>query len=69
MGDTIILWSCRNGKYLDEAVEWCKLQGLVFDAINDDAPEVIREWGNNRSKKITADLYIDDMCINVKDLV
>ena len=27
-GVRIILWTCREGKYLDEAVEWCRDYGL-----------------------------------------
>lgn len=42
---------------LEEAVNWCKNQGLVFNAINDNVLEMIERWGNN-SRKITADIYI-----------
>lgn len=61
-GDRIILWTCRNGVLLEEAVEWCRTQGLVFDAVNDNLQEVIELYGNN-SRKISADWYIDDKCI------
>lgn len=58
-GNQLILWTCRAGERLNEAVYWCKMQGLVFDAINDNVPEMIEIWGND-SRKITADIYIDD---------
>ncbi len=58
-GHQLILWTCRAAERLEEAVKWCKSQGLVFDAINDNVPETIERWGNN-SRKITADVYIDD---------
>lgn len=59
LGDKLILWTCRAGNKLDEAVEWCRMQGLYFDAVNDNLPEMVELWGNN-SRKITADIYIDD---------
>ena len=38
-GDKIILWTCREGKLLQEAVIYCRANGLEFDAINDNMPE------------------------------
>ena len=58
-GDKLILWTCRAGDKLEEAIEWCREQGIIFDAINDNLPEMINLWGNN-SRKITADIYLDD---------
>ena len=58
-GSKIILWTCRAGKALSDATGWCREQGLTFDAVNDNLPEVIEFYGNN-SRKITCDLYIDD---------
>ena len=58
-GSRIILWTCRAGKPLDDAIEWCKRYGLYFDAINDNLPEIVELYGNN-SRKITCDVYIDD---------
>ena len=57
-GDTLILWTCRHGKELDEAVEWCKEQGLEFDYINENPPDRIAIYGDCR--KVYADVYIDD---------
>ena len=59
MGDKLILWTCRAGEQLDNAVKWCKSFGLSFDAVNDNVPEIIEKYGSN-SRKITADIYIDD---------
>ena len=58
-GATIILWTCREGRTLDIAVEWCRGQGLEFDYINENCPERIKSWGND-CRKIGADIYIDD---------
>lgn len=55
IGWSIVLWTCREGKELREAVEWCKMNGLEFDAINENPPEV-----SFKSRKVVADMYIDD---------
>ena len=55
IGWSIVLWTCREGKELREAVEWCKMNGLEFDAINENPPEV-----PFKSRKVVADMYIDD---------
>lgn len=55
----LILWTCRAGEKLQEAIEWCREHGLLSDAVNDNLPEMIEKWGSN-SRKITADIYIDD---------
>ncbi|MCR5596214.1 MAG: hypothetical protein K6G12_10215 [Lachnospiraceae bacterium] len=58
-GNKLILWTCRCGDRLMEAIDWCALQGLFFDAVNENLPEIIDMYGSD-SRKITADLYIDD---------
>ena len=55
IGWLIVLWTCREGKELKEAVEWCANNGLKFDAINENPPEV-----SFKSRKVVADMYIDD---------
>lgn len=59
LGNKIILWTCREGEALSNAVEWCKQFDLIFDAINDNLPEIKKKYGNN-SRKINCDIYIDD---------
>lgn len=58
-GCKLILWTCRTGKLLDDAIEWCKAHGLVFDAVNQNLPEIIDSFGSD-TRKIFADEYIDD---------
>lgn len=58
-GKKTILWTCRCGKELEKAKEWCKSLGLEFDAVNENLPEIIEKYGSN-SRKIFADVYIDD---------
>lgn len=59
MGVKLILWTSREGRYLTEAIEWCKDYGLEFDAINDNLPETIEKIGSN-PRKVIAHLFIDD---------
>jgi hydroxymethylpyrimidine pyrophosphatase-like HAD family hydrolase len=54
----LILWSYRAGNELDEAVAFCSKHGLEFYAVNKNYPE--ERWNENDSRKILADLYIDD---------
>ena len=58
-GAAIILFTCREGKLLKEAVAWCKKQGLVFDEINRNLKERIKAYKGD-SRKISADVYVDD---------
>ena len=58
-GCKIILWTCRSDEQLDEALEFCKEVGIEFDAVNDNLAE-IKELYENNSRKIYADIYIDD---------
>jgi hypothetical protein len=64
-GDKLILWTCREGESLAKAVEWCKIQGLEFDAVNENLPEMIEMYGND-CRKIGADVYLDDKAMRVK---
>ena len=54
-GARLILYTCRTGHLLDEAVRYCGDLGLEFDAVNDNLPELIELYGNN-SRKISADI-------------
>ena len=41
-GAKIILWTCRVGERLEEAVRWCCDRGLIFDAVNENIPDFER---------------------------
>ena len=66
-GNKLILWTCRAGQALMDATRWCEDQGLSFDAVNDNLPEIVELYGNN-SRKITCDLYIDDRNAYIDDM-
>ena len=57
-GVKLILWTCREGKLLDEAITFCKAYGLEFDAANENVPEIVLKYGSSR--KVFAHWYIDD---------
>lgn len=68
----LILWTCRNNDRLTEAVAFCEKFGLIFDAINENLPEVLEKYGNIDSRKVTADYYIDDKSLlpeNISNMV
>jgi hypothetical protein len=57
-GARLILWTFRTGKELDEAVEFCRQNGVEFYAVNKNYPEEI--INETVGRKIDADIYIDD---------
>jgi len=54
----LILWTVREGERLNEAVSFCKEQGIEFYAVNRNFPEETLE--ENHSPKLNADVFIDD---------
>jgi hypothetical protein len=58
-GHQLILWTYRTGKELDDAVEYCRRNGVEFYAINSSYPEEVFDEDYD-SRKIDADLFIDD---------
>ena len=59
-GHRLILWTVREGQCLTDAVEFCRSRGLEFYAVNRDYPEEERENNKRFSRKIKADLWIDE---------
>ena len=63
-GDDIILWTARSGPLLQDAVDWCESQGLKFFAVNSNYHTcVAHQNGFKGSRKIHADIFIDDRII------
>lgn len=52
---TLVLWTCRTDKYLEEALNALKEAGIEFDYINDYP---------GAGRKIFADVYVDDRAFN-----
>lgn len=79
-GNYIILWTCRRGNMLREAVDFCRRNGLEFDGINDrpaEAPDIYSAPTDRVNyAKVFADIYIDDravtphqFCISLKNFL
>lgn len=58
-GYILILWTFRYGKELDEAVEFCKDNGIEFYAVNESYPGEEYKTGK-MSRKIDVDIFVDD---------
>lgn len=57
----LILWTVREGKLLDEAVDFCRKRGLEFYAVNANNPdEQKKDSQSTPCRKLRADMYIDD---------
>ena len=57
-GHRLILWTYRCGSKLDEAVKFCEDNGIIFYAVNKSFSE--EEYDKSISRKINADIFIDD---------
>lgn len=59
-GHRLILWTVREGRLLEEAVAFCRERGVEFYAVNRDYPEEEKEHNKHYSRKLKADVWIDD---------
>lgn len=59
-GHRLILWTVREGELQEEAVNWCRERGVEFYAVNKDYPEEEQSKNNHYSRKLKADIWIDD---------
>jgi hydroxymethylpyrimidine pyrophosphatase-like HAD family hydrolase len=67
-GTKVILWTCRCGDKLDEAIRFCDSLNISLSAINENLLE-IRKYYNNNSRKIYADEYWDDKAVLKNDKI
>lgn len=61
-GAKVILWTNRREKPLEDAVNFCKEQGIHLDAINENLPEIIEAFGGD-TRKVFANEYWDDRAV------
>ena len=66
-GHHVVLWTCREGKELQEAVEACASCGLLFDGINAIPVESWEKQGTPVYRKLFADLYVDDRAVSPEE--
>lgn len=62
-GCHIILWTCRHDEMLKNAVDFLNANGVKFDAVNENYPQL----GFETSRKIFYDIIIDDQSLYVID--
>lgn len=60
-GHKLILWTIRTGELLQEAVDYCKANGVEFYAVNKNYPEEMLD--DTVSRKLNADIFIDDRSV------
>ena len=65
----VILWTCRNGYDLKQAVEAMDLHGLEFDAINSNPRSLVESFNYSDPRKVGADIYIDDKACGVLEFL
>lgn len=58
-GATVILWTCREGQSLCDALKTLNGAGFKPNYVNQNCPEGVRRLGHD-SRKVYADVYIDD---------
>lgn len=64
LGVLVVLWSCREGDDLEDALEWCAGHGLAFDAVNENCSCVV-EYFQWNTRKVHADEYWDDRAVAI----
>lgn len=65
-GAGLILWTCREGKLLEDAVAACARWGLHFDAVNESLPDWIEAFGT-QPRKVGATEYWDDRAVRMPE--
>lgn len=63
-GAKTILWTCRRDEQLASAIEWCEYHCIYFDAVNENLPEIIKDFGSD-TRKIFAHEYWDDRAVRM----
>lgn len=62
-GAGLILWTCREGQILQDAIAACEGWGLKFDAVNESLPDWIEAF-KTQPRKVGATEYWDDKAVN-----
>lgn len=57
-GHYIIINTCRTGDHLAAALNFLHENGISYNRVNDNHPDLTRQFGVTR--KVFADVYIDD---------
>lgn len=63
-GYYIIIWTCRHGEHEKDAKKWLWLNEIDYHRINQHHPALIEVFKND-TRKISADIYIDDKALSI----
>ena len=66
-GTVIILWTCRTGKELEEAIKFCYENDIPIDYANENC-EWVKNHFDGEGIKVFAFEYWDDKALNVDDI-
>ena len=58
-GHYVIIWTCRTGELMLNAINFLLTEGICFDQVNNHCPDNVFKYGPG-GKKVYADVYIDD---------
>lgn len=61
-GNIVILWTCREGPSLMDALSVLARYGFRPNLVNQNAPAAVARIGRD-SRKVFADIYIDDKAV------
>ncbi len=64
----LILWTCRTGAVLNEALQFLIDNDMshLFDTVNSQLPEIEEKYHPHVARKVGADFYIDDKNLMTK---
>lgn len=58
--NSLILWTCREGEPLKEALKACEEHGLKFNGVNSNPDWLVASWDGNDCRKLGVDFFVDD---------
>ena len=64
-GAKIILWTCRTGALLEDALYFCREHNINLDAVNENIQHRIELYGTD-PRKVGADEYWDDKARRIR---
>lgn len=59
-GYEIIIWSCRARVGKARAIEFLAKNGIKYHRFNESSPANLKQYNNVDTRKVYADIYIDD---------
>ena len=59
-GHQLVLWTVREGKLLDDAIQWCRQRGIEFYAVNKDCPEEDVNKNMHYARKLRVDRMVNE---------